>query len=74
MIRVRHILDTLHPVVSEEQLVEEIAYYKARLADIRKAPANSRHCERLEHVSDCLRQKEILLAQIRSHRPREFHC
>jgi hypothetical protein len=72
MIRVRSILDTLNPVVSEEQLIEEIAYYKARLADIRKAPATSRHRERLEHVADRLHQREMMLAQMRTHRPREY--
>lgn len=72
MIRVGSTPDTLHPVVSEEQLLEEIAYYKARLADIHKAPATSRHCERLEHVAENLRQREMMLAQMRTHRPREY--
>jgi hypothetical protein len=61
---VRSILATLRTSVTEEQLRSEIAYYKATLADIRRAPATSRHRDRLEHVTDRLRQREMMLAQI----------
>lgn len=71
---VRSILETLRPSVTEEQLRSEIAYYKARLADIRRAPATSRHRDRLEHVADRLRQRELMLAQIRSSRNYEHRC
>lgn len=66
MISVRSILEMLRPSVAEEQLRGEIAYYKARLADIRRAPATSRHRDSLDHVADRLHQRELLLAQIRS--------
>ena len=72
MIGVRSILETLHPGVAEEQLIEEIAYYKARLADIRKAPATSRHRERLEHVADRLSHREMMLAQLRNNNEYQY--
>jgi hypothetical protein len=51
--------------VTEEQLLGEIAYYKARLADIRRAPPASRHREVLHEVSDNLQRREEMLERLR---------
>ncbi len=56
------------PSAAEEHILGEIAYCKARLADISKAPEASRHREALSQVTERLRRNERLLAQLRNHR------
>lgn len=56
------------PSASEEHILGEIAYCKARIADIRRAPETSRHREALSQVTERLRRSELLLAQLRSYR------
>lgn len=53
------------PTAVEEPILGEIAYCKARLADIRKAPESSRHREALGQVIERLRRNELLLAHLR---------
>jgi hypothetical protein len=57
---------TRPPSAAEEHILGEIAYCKARIADICKAPETSRHREALSHVQERLRRNELLLAQIRN--------
>lgn len=54
----------------EEQLRSQIAYYKARLADIQKAPSNSRHREGWDAVATRLAESQYLLARLHSRRER----
>jgi hypothetical protein len=58
------------PQAVEDQLLSRIAYYKARLADIQKAPKNSRHREGWEAVASRLEESQYLLAHLRSRRSR----
>lgn len=55
-------------LITEDQLLNEIAYYRARLADIEKAPEQSRHREGLERVSSRLKECQHQLAALRSKR------
>lgn len=50
---------------AEEHILGEIAYCKARLADILNAPESSRHREALGKITERLRRSEALLAQLR---------
>lgn len=59
-----------NPQAVEDQLLSQIAYYKARLADIQKAPKNSRHREGWETVTSRLEESQYLLARLRSRRNR----
>ncbi len=51
---------------SEARLRREIAYFKARIADIRNAPPNSKHRESLHWVEDRLLECERQLEAVRS--------
>jgi len=55
---------------TEDQLLGRIAYYKARLADIQKAPKHSRHREGWEAVAARLEESQHQLARLRSRRTR----
>lgn len=59
--------------VAEEQLLRQIAYYKARLADIQKAPENSRHREGLATTEYRLEECRQRLAQLRRSQRRLRH-
>lgn len=64
----RSLLDPNQPGRTETQLLEEIAYYKARLADMRKAPETSRHRDGLQRVAERLKNSETMLARLRDRR------
>lgn len=59
--------------VTEEELREQVAYYKARLMDIEKAPPHSRHrdgwAETRRRLHQCQRQLKALQHR---HRPRHL--
>lgn len=56
----------IDPQAVEDQLLSQIAYYKARLADIQKAPRNSRHREGWETVTSRLEESQHRLARLRN--------
>jgi len=52
--------------LTEDHLRREIAYCKARLADIQNAPPHSRHREGLMHAANRLRECEHRLTRLRA--------
>jgi hypothetical protein len=60
----------LNKDVAEEHLLREIAYYKARLADIEKAPRHSRHREGWGLTANRLQECRTKLAKLRSSKRR----
>lgn len=52
-------------MLTEEYLLGEIAYCKARLADIHNAPESSLHRQALAQVAERLHRTEALLSQLR---------
>lgn len=58
----------LNREITEEELLRNIAYYKARLVDIQNAPPHSRHREGWADTRERLEQCQRRLAELRRRR------